>query len=114
MAQVAGHRLRDVDGEIADALEVGVDLDGGDDGAKIDRHRLIEGQQCEAAAVDLDMELVDRRVAGEHVLHDRGVARDQPLDGGPHAVLGEAAHFQQPPFEMLEFLLKMRYHAVCH
>ena len=54
---------RDVDGEVADALEIGVDLDGRDDGPQVDGHRLVQRQQREAASVDLDVQLVDRLVA---------------------------------------------------
>ena len=46
--------------------------------------------------------------------HDRHVARDQPLDGSAHAVFREPTHLEQPSFELLEFILKMRYDALWH
>ena len=64
--RVAPRRLGDVHGQVADALEVGVDLHRGDDRPQVGGHRLVERQQREAAVVDLDVQRVDRLVAGEH------------------------------------------------
>ena len=38
-----------------------------------------------------------------------GVARDEALDGGAHALLGQPAHLEQPALQRLELLLEMRY-----
>ena len=108
MLQVAGHGFGDVDRQIADAFEVGVDLDRGDDGAQVDGHRLVQRQQLEAAVVDLDVQLVDRRVADQHLFDERVVAIDQGAHGRPRPVLGEAAHLEQPCLELFELVLKMR------
>ena len=64
--RVAARRLGDVDREVADAFEIGVDLHRRDDRAQVGGHRLVERQQREAAVVDLDVERVERAVAGEH------------------------------------------------
>ena len=104
---VPPRRLGDVDREVADALEVGVDLDGGDDRAQVGRHRLIERQQREAAAVDLDVQRVERLVAGEHAVDQIAVALDQPLDRQAHLFFGQAAHLEQPRLELFELFLKM-------
>ena len=37
---------------------------------------------------------------------DIAVAPHQPVDGRPHAILGEAAHLEQPRLELLELLLE--------
>ena len=71
--QVTSDGLGNVDGEVADALEVGVDLDGGDDRAQVHRHRLMQRQELEAAVVNLDVQLVDGRVA-RAPFHQRHVA----------------------------------------
>ena len=68
---VALGRLGDIDREVADPLEVGVDLDRRDDRAQIGGHRLVQRQQLEASVIDLDVQLVDRAVAGEHMLDER-------------------------------------------
>ena len=76
---VALRRLGDVDRQVADALEVGVDLDGRDDRAQVGGHRLVQRQQREAAVVDLDVQLVDRLVADQDALdRARGRARRAP------------------------------------
>ena len=107
VAERSARRLGDVDRQIADPLEVGVDLDRRDDGAQVGRHRLVQRQQREAAAVDLDVQLVDRPVAAQHPLDQRRVAVDQPLDREAHALLRQAAHFEQPRLELFELLLEM-------
>ena len=89
-------------------------LTADDDGAQVHGHRLVQRQQLEAAAVDLDVQLVDRRVAGEHAVDEGAVALDQPLDRRAHAVLGQAAHFEQPGLELFELFLKVRYQTVSH
>jgi hypothetical protein len=106
--EVAQRRLGDVDRQIADALEIGVDLDRRQDDAQVDRHRLVQRQQLDAAAVDLDVQLVDRRVAGEHLVDERPIAVDEAGDRRAHALLGEAAHLEQPRLELAQLLLEVR------
>ena len=104
---VALGRLGDVHRQVADALEIGVDLDRGHDGPQVGRHRLVQRQQLQHAVVDLDVELVDRLVAGQHRFDEAEVALGQALDGMAHALLGQAAHLEQPGPEDLEFLLQV-------
>ena len=47
----------------------------GDDRAQVDGHRLVQRQQREAAVVDLDVQLVDRLVAGEHAARSASRSR---------------------------------------
>jgi len=56
--EVASARLGDVHREVADALEVGVDLDRREDAAQVGGHRLAKRQQAEAPVVDLLVQLV--------------------------------------------------------
>src|SRR5207249_274950 len=67
VTEVARRGFGDVDGQIADAFQVRVDLHRRQDGAEVDRHRLVQREQLHAAAVDLDVELVDRRVPFEYL-----------------------------------------------
>ena len=97
----------DVDGEIADSLEVGVDLDRGDDCAKVGGHRLEQGQQRETAVINLDVQRVQRLVAGQHAVDVVVVAIHQPFDCDPDLLFGEAAHLEQPGLELLELFLEM-------
>ena len=71
--RVAARRLRDVHRQIADAFEVRVDLDRGDDRPQVGRHRLEQCQQREATVVDLDVQLVDRLVADQGAVERVGV-----------------------------------------
>jgi len=98
MRRVAARGLGDVDGQVADAFEVGVDLDRGDNRAQVGGHRLVQREQLEAAVVHLDVQLVDRLVAVEHAVDGRDVAADQPVHRGADALLREAAHLEQPPW----------------
>ena len=108
VTQVATPGLGDVDRKVSDPFEVGVDLHAGDDGPEVDRHRLIQGQHLEAAAVDLDVQLVDRLVAAEHLIDELRIPLDQRPDGGSHAVFSEPAHFEQTCLELFELFLEVR------
>ena len=99
--------FRDVDREISDPFEVGVDLDGRDDCPQVGRHRLVQRQQLEAAIVDLDVEFVDRLVAVQDPVDHLDVAGRQPVDGRADALFGEATHLEQPALEHFELLLEM-------
>ncbi len=105
--RVAKRRLGDVDRQVADALEVGVDLHSRDDRAKIHGHRLIERQQREAALIDLDVQRIDWLVADQHAFDAAAIAGNQTLDGKTHLFFREPTHFEQPRLEMFELLLKM-------
>ena len=106
--QVALAGLGDVDRQVADPLEVGVDLDRRDDGAQVGGHRLVQGQQLEAAVVDLDVQLVDRLVARRaRASTSVGVALDEAAHGHADALLGEAAHLEQPLLQRPELFLEV-------
>ena len=86
-----------------------------DDRPQVDRHRLVQRQQLEAAAVDLDVQLVDRTVAGEHAVDDSGASRStRPLDRRADAVLGQPAHLEQARLELFQLFLKVRNDTVGH
>ena len=107
MADVPLRCLGDVDGEVAHTLEVGVDLYRRDDGAKVDRHRLVEREQREAAVVDLDVQRVERAVRGQHARNQIAVAIDETFDRQAHLFLGEAAHLEESGLQLFELILKM-------
>jgi hypothetical protein len=105
-------RLGDVHRQVSHALQVGVDLHGRDDSAQVGRHRLVQGEQLEAAVVDLDVQFVDRLVAIQHAPDQRDVAGRQSLDGGADTLLRQTTHFEQPALEHFELLLEMTYDAL--
>ena len=59
-------------GQVADPLQVVVDLEHGDDEAQVDGHRLVQGQDLEALLLDLHLGLVDPVVGLDHVLRQPG------------------------------------------
>ena len=67
----------------------------------------MQRQQLEAQVVDLDVQLVDRHVAVEHLVDEIAVALDQPLHRRAHALFREPAHGEQPLFQRAELLLEM-------
>ena len=107
MLHVALARFGDVDGQVPDALQVGVDLHGRNDGAEVGGHGLMEGQELETAIVDLDVQVVDRFVAGDHGLQDLGLALHHRLHRHPHPLFRQAAHGEQALLERFELLLEM-------
>ena len=111
VAQVALAGLADVHGQVAHPLEVGVDLDGGDDHAQVGGHRLVQGQQLETAVVQLDVQVVDGLIAGQYGLERRTVAVHQAAQRFAHPFLGQAAHGQQALLERVELVLEVSKHA---
>src|SRR5262245_49747251 len=109
MTCVALGSFRDVDREVADALEIGVDLDRRHDRAKVGGHRLVERQQLETAAVDFDVKLVDWLVAAEHGFDQIDVTAHKSVDRRANAFFRQTAHFEQTPLKRLELLLEMTY-----
>ena len=57
--------------------------------------------------------VVDRLREGVRLLEDHADASAH-LDRGPHAVFREAAHFEQPRLEQLQFILEVGYHTLRH
>ena len=82
--------LGDVDGEVADALELVVDLDDGHDEAQVAGHRLVEREDLEALLLELDLVLVDDEVGGDHPARRRGVARFDGVEGEAQVLLHDA------------------------
>src|SRR5215813_5825790 len=110
--RVQGVTLRgfcDVDGQIANALEIRIDLDGGNDRAEVGGHRLVQSEEREASTVDLDMQLVDRFVAVEDTFDDAYFAAHQTLHRRANALFSQATHLEQPTLHGLELLLEVAY-----
>ena len=108
---VPPRRFGDVDRQVADALEVGVDLHGRDDRAQVGGHRLVQREQREAAVVDLDVQpLIGSSPFSTCSMSSRSRSVER-LDGEAHLFLGQAAHLEQPRLELLELFLEMPYDA---
>jgi len=59
--------------------------------------------QPKTAIVDLDLQRVDARVAGDHFRELFGVAADERLHDALHAGFSQASHAEQALVELLEF-----------
>jgi hypothetical protein len=94
-----------VRGHVADAFEVGRDLERRGDQAEIARRWLVEGEELQAEIVDLDVEPVDRVVAVDDRPRQRRVALGQRPDRLCDLVLDEAAHLEDRRAELRELLL---------
>ena len=84
--------LADVHAEIADALQIGDDLQRRGDEPQVRGHRLADGEDAHGELVDLALEAVDAPIEAHGRLRQRGVARaqrglalaDHLLDEAPH------------------------------
>ncbi len=95
------------DSEIADALQLVVDLDDGDDEAQVAGHRLVEGQELEALLLDVDLVLVDHEVGGDHAPGLADVACLDGVKGEAQVVLDERTERQDLALQVLELALQM-------
>ena len=71
--------LGDVQREVTHPLDVGDHAQARDDDAQVAGDRLLAGEQVERVGLDLLVELVDRRVAGDHRLGGLQVGVEQRL-----------------------------------
>ena len=95
----------DVLGQVADPLEVAGDPDRADDLAQIDRHRLAPGDGENRLLLDLALQRVEARVGGDDLVGQRHVGLAQRVHRVDHHLLGDAAHFGDPPLEGVEILV---------
>ncbi len=102
--------LGDVDGLVADALEIGDDLHGGGDEAQIAGGRLVQRQELHALLVDLDVVGVHLRVAVDDLLGQHRVALQQRGHDPADLVLDQAAHGQQGLLERVQLFVKVALH----
>ena len=101
--------LGDVDGQIAHALQVVVDLDDGGDESQVARHGLEQGQHAGGQLVDLNLLLVDQRLVPHHLLGLVFVAIHQRQNAVVDRGLDQAAHFEQFALQLFELFAKMKH-----
>jgi hypothetical protein len=94
MAKDARRGLRDVDGLIADALEIVVDAGDGEDKAEVDGHQLMEREKLEDAVVDFELEFVDGVFFIEDAAGKLFVGFENGVDGLVDGAFGETTHPQ--------------------
>jgi len=92
----------DVDGEVADALQVVVDFQRGDNEAQVDGDGLVKGENLEAFLFDVDFHVVVKGVAVDDFTGGLGVEPLEGLDGAEELVLDEAAELEELAFEFFD------------
>ena len=78
--------LADIHGEVSDALHVGADPGRRHECSEIERDRLMQGDEGEAAIVDFHLEIVDAGIAGNDVSQQLGVALDKAAHGSAQMI----------------------------
>jgi hypothetical protein len=92
------------------ALQVGVDLEHGDDEAKVDGHGLLHGEQVKRQFIDAALECVDIFFAREDLLAQGGVSTKIGAGGHFHCAFGHSTHLEQLLFKFVEPLLEFCSH----
>ena len=98
------HALADIDGVVADALEVGGDLEPGGDKAQIAGGGLMQREQPDTQLVGLDVHAVDFGVARDNLARLAGVAIDQRIDRFGDLALDQPAHLEQAGAQAAQLL----------
>ena len=88
--------------QVADALQLAVDLDHGDDEPQVAGHRLVQGQDLEALLLDLDLDLVDQDVARRSPGAPAGVALLDRRERHAQALLDRGAQRQDLALEPVD------------
>jgi len=99
--------LGNVHGEVADALEIGVDPKRRHDGAQIDGDRVEQRQQRKTALVDIYLRVVELAVAGDDLIQRVTISGRQSLKRGAHPPLGDTPHDQDAISQRLQLLSKV-------
>jgi hypothetical protein len=96
---------RDLGRLVADALEVGHDLAGGEDQAQVRGRGLAAHDDLPQLVVDDLLELVHLGVPGDHLQRALHVAVDVTQDGRADVRFHEPAHLEHPRADRLQVLV---------
>ena len=110
VTQDADAGLRDVDGLIADALEIVVDARNGEDEAEVGGHQLMEREKLDDAVVDFELKFVDLVFFVEDALGELFVGVEDGVDGLVDGALGERAHPEEAFFDDVEIFFEVAFH----
>jgi hypothetical protein len=102
--------LRDVDGLVADALEVIVDARDSEDEAEVDSHQLMKGKELDDAVVDFNLELVDGVFFVEDALRKLLIGFEDGVHRLMDGALGEAAHPEEALFQFVQISFEVAFH----
>jgi len=97
----------DVDALVADALEVGINLDDGKQEAEVDGHGLFHREQVVGGLVDEALGGVDGLLVVHDVLTETEVAAGVGVEHAVQRLLGKRGLREQAVFQVVELLMKM-------
>src|SRR6266403_2005430 len=112
VAKDAEGPLGDIHGLIADTLEVNVDARNGQRKTEIHGHELVQGKKLNDAIVDFKLELVDGVFFLEDAPGERLIGFQDSVNGLVNGALGEAAHPEEPLFQLVDVFFEMAFHDV--
>src|ERR1700674_1635405 len=102
--------LGDVDGLIADALEIVIDARDRQHEAEIDGHELVQSEKLNDAIVNFHLELVDGVLLLEDALGELFIGFQNGVDGLVDGALREAAHPEQALFHLVQVFFEVAFH----
>ena len=97
-----GHVL----GQIADALQIGRNLQRGQRLAQIERQRLAQRQQAHHLLLDVEFKLIDVRVQRHGLFRQSGIAPDDGVDGVGELRFAHPAHLDDGRAQCFELVVK--------
>ncbi len=112
VAKNAQGSLGDVDGLVADALEIVVDARNGQHEAEIDGHKLVQGKKLNHAIVNFHLELVDGVFFREDAVGKLFVGFQNGVNRLVNGALGEAAHPEQALFQLVDVFFEVAFHSL--
>src|SRR5262249_17150990 len=98
--------LHDVHRLISHSLQVGINLDAGDDEAEINRHRLLHGEQVYREFIDFPLNRIDFWLVAQDELAHTHITVLKGADRALHSLLSQAAHGKKFLFEIVKSLVK--------
>ena len=110
MAKDAQSALRNIDGLIADALEIIVDAGNGENEAQVGGHELMESEELNDAIVKFELKLVDGVLFIEDTLGELFIGIKDGVNRLMNGALGEAAHPEKALFELVQVLFEVSFH----
>jgi hypothetical protein len=110
MAKDPRSGLGDVDGLVADALEVVVDAGDSEHEAEIDGHQLMKREELDDAVVNFDLQFVDGVFLIEDAPGELFISFEDGVDGLMDGTLAEAAHPEQSLFQFVQVSFEVAFH----
>jgi hypothetical protein len=102
--------LRNVNGLIADALEIVIDARNGKDEPQVSGHQLMQREKLDDTVVDFKLELIDLVFFVEDALGELFVGVKNGVNGLVDRALGERAHPEQSFFDDVEIFFEVAFH----